>query len=136
MDQNLVGKYSDGSVESDLPMEQLAELFNVNHFIVCQVPDCTFFFRQLILFHSSLSLLPGQPSLATPLCDDSSSLCMDSSLLHCYRWALELFEVLTEELAPKPCGCNELLLYRTYLGEQEGADPSVDSSPFCTPSLL
>lgn len=30
-------KWSDGSVECDLPMERLAELFNVNHFIVSQV---------------------------------------------------------------------------------------------------
>lgn len=29
--------YSDGSVEADLPMQQLSELFNVNHFIVSQV---------------------------------------------------------------------------------------------------
>ena len=29
--------YTDGSVESDLPMQQLGELFNVNHFIVSQV---------------------------------------------------------------------------------------------------
>jgi predicted acylesterase/phospholipase RssA len=29
--------YSDGSVESDLPMQQLSELFNINHFIVSQV---------------------------------------------------------------------------------------------------
>jgi TAG lipase/steryl ester hydrolase/phospholipase A2/LPA acyltransferase len=29
--------YSDGSLEQDLPMEQLSELFNVNHFIVSQV---------------------------------------------------------------------------------------------------
>lgn len=29
--------YSDGSVESDLPMKQLSELFNINHFIVSQV---------------------------------------------------------------------------------------------------
>jgi predicted acylesterase/phospholipase RssA len=29
--------YSDGSVENDLPMMQLAELFNVNHFVVSQV---------------------------------------------------------------------------------------------------
>ncbi len=35
--QNAAGRYSDGSVESDLPMEQLGELFNVNHFIVSQV---------------------------------------------------------------------------------------------------
>ncbi|KAG2523691.1 hypothetical protein JM16_005262 [Phytophthora kernoviae] len=30
-------KWSDGSVECDLPMERLSELFNVNHFIVSQV---------------------------------------------------------------------------------------------------
>lgn len=29
--------YSDGSVERDLPMQQISELFNVNHFIVSQV---------------------------------------------------------------------------------------------------
>ncbi|ORZ08172.1 acyl transferase/acyl hydrolase/lysophospholipase [Absidia repens] len=29
--------YIDGSVENDLPMNRLSELFNVNHFIVCQV---------------------------------------------------------------------------------------------------
>jgi predicted acylesterase/phospholipase RssA len=28
--------YSDGSIENDLPMQQLSELFNVNHFIVSQ----------------------------------------------------------------------------------------------------
>ncbi|CEG44835.1 triacylglycerol lipase [Plasmopara halstedii] len=30
-------KWSDGSIECDLPMERLSELFNVNHFIVSQV---------------------------------------------------------------------------------------------------
>jgi TAG lipase / steryl ester hydrolase / phospholipase A2 / LPA acyltransferase len=30
-------KWYDGSVEKDLPMEQLAELFNINHFLVSQV---------------------------------------------------------------------------------------------------
>jgi predicted acylesterase/phospholipase RssA len=32
-----MASYSDGSLESDLPMQQLSELFNVNHFIVSQV---------------------------------------------------------------------------------------------------
>lgn len=32
----LVLKWSDGSVENDLPMTRLSELFNVNHFIVSQ----------------------------------------------------------------------------------------------------
>ena len=31
------GKYIDGSVDSDLPMDRLSEMFNVNHFIVSQV---------------------------------------------------------------------------------------------------
>lgn len=30
-------KWSDGSIECDLPMERLSELFNVNHFVVSQV---------------------------------------------------------------------------------------------------
>jgi predicted acylesterase/phospholipase RssA len=30
------GKFSDGSMEQDLPMQQLSEMFNVNHFIVSQ----------------------------------------------------------------------------------------------------
>lgn len=30
-------KFADGSMEADLPMAQLAELFNVNHFVVSQV---------------------------------------------------------------------------------------------------
>lgn len=30
-------RWIDGSVENDLPMNKLAEMFNVNHFIVCQV---------------------------------------------------------------------------------------------------
>lgn len=29
--------YTDGSIENDLPMQQISELFNVNHFIVSQV---------------------------------------------------------------------------------------------------
>jgi predicted acylesterase/phospholipase RssA len=32
-------KWYDGSVEKDLPMEQLSELFNINHFLVSQVRE-------------------------------------------------------------------------------------------------
>lgn len=34
---SMVARYSDGSIENDLPMQQISELFNVNHFIVSQV---------------------------------------------------------------------------------------------------
>jgi len=30
-------RFCDGSIEADLPMEQLAELFNINHFVISQV---------------------------------------------------------------------------------------------------
>lgn len=37
-----LASYSDGSLENDLPMQQLSELFNVNHFIISQVnPHCS-----------------------------------------------------------------------------------------------
>jgi TAG lipase / steryl ester hydrolase / phospholipase A2 / LPA acyltransferase len=35
--KKLPGLYSDGSLENDLPSQQLSELFNINHFIVSQV---------------------------------------------------------------------------------------------------
>eukprot|EP00606_Chrysophyceae_sp_TOSAG23-5_P001038 GSChrysophyteH2.ASY1.ANO1.71.1 assembled CDS len=41
--------YTDGSIEADLPMQQLAELFNVNHFIVSQVNPHSAFFGTLSL---------------------------------------------------------------------------------------
>ena len=41
--------YSDGSIENDLPMQQLSELFNVNHFIVSQVNPHSFLLSSLSL---------------------------------------------------------------------------------------
>jgi TAG lipase / steryl ester hydrolase / phospholipase A2 / LPA acyltransferase len=41
--------YTDGSIESDLPMQQLSELFNVNHFIVSQVNPHSAIFSTLSL---------------------------------------------------------------------------------------
>lgn len=32
-----IDKFVDGSMEADLPMQQISELFNINHFIVSQV---------------------------------------------------------------------------------------------------
>ena len=46
-------KWSDGSVENDLPMQRLSELFNVNHFIVSQVNP-----HALILAGTSLGTGP------------------------------------------------------------------------------
>ncbi len=41
--------YTDGSIEADLPMQQLSELFNVNHFIVSQVNPHSALFSTLSL---------------------------------------------------------------------------------------
>lgn len=34
-----IEKFVDGSMEADLPMQQISELFNINHFIVSQVRE-------------------------------------------------------------------------------------------------
>lgn len=49
VDAHLAHAYSDGSFENDLPMEQLSELFNVNHFIVSQVNVQSAFLSSLFL---------------------------------------------------------------------------------------
>ncbi|GAB5592702.1 Lipase 5 [Umbelopsis nana] len=54
--------YIDGSVENDLPMNKLSELFNVNHFIVCQVNPHVIPFLQT--------------SLTTTKCKEFASFCM------------------------------------------------------------
>jgi TAG lipase/steryl ester hydrolase/phospholipase A2/LPA acyltransferase len=41
--------YTDGSIESDLPMQALSELFNVNHFIISQVNPHSALFSTLSL---------------------------------------------------------------------------------------
>lgn len=48
-ESHLAHAYSDGSFENDLPMEQLSELFNVNHFIVSQVNVHSAFLSSLFL---------------------------------------------------------------------------------------
>lgn len=60
-----LASYSDGSLENDLPMQQLSELFNVNHFVVSQANP-----HSAIL--SSLSMkATGDPARPLPL--ESSS---------------------------------------------------------------
>jgi len=52
-------RWIDGSVENDLPMNKLSELFNVNHFIVCQVNPHVVPFLQKNLIPSPVSRLVG-----------------------------------------------------------------------------
>lgn len=46
-------KWTDGSVETDLPMQRLAELFNINHFIVSQVNPHVLPFLSLLSDHEN-----------------------------------------------------------------------------------
>ncbi|KAF0501202.1 patatin-domain-containing protein [Gigaspora margarita] len=52
-------RWIDGSVENDLPMNRLSELFNVNHFIVCQVNPHVVPFLHKNLIPSTVSRLVG-----------------------------------------------------------------------------
>ncbi|KAF9433989.1 hypothetical protein BGZ76_008730 [Entomortierella beljakovae] len=49
----------DGSVENDLPMNRLSELFNVNHFIVCQVNPYIVPFLQVAMAKSTPNKMMG-----------------------------------------------------------------------------
>ncbi|RHZ45277.1 hypothetical protein Glove_682g52 [Diversispora epigaea] len=49
----------DGSVENDLPMNKISELFNVNHFIVCQVNPHVVPFLETKLIPSPISRVIG-----------------------------------------------------------------------------
>ncbi|KAG9294700.1 hypothetical protein G9A89_008179 [Geosiphon pyriformis] len=52
-------RWIDGSVENDLPMNKLSELFNVNHFIVCQVNPHVIPFLQTNLIPSAINRIVG-----------------------------------------------------------------------------
>ncbi|CAG8433687.1 11265_t:CDS:10 [Ambispora gerdemannii] len=52
-------RWIDGSVENDLPMNKLSELFNVNHFIVCQVNPHVIPFLQTSLIPSFINRFVG-----------------------------------------------------------------------------
>lgn len=84
------GNYTDGSIESDLPMQQLSELFNVNHFIVSQVVNLyTFlycFYSFFLVLHFSLSTLLFTQSLRIGVCFH----CIDRLVL-LYPAALTLY---------------------------------------------
>jgi len=45
-------RFQDGSMEADLPMEQLSEMFNVNHFIISQVNPHAYMFASFSLSRS------------------------------------------------------------------------------------
>lgn len=49
-------KWTDGSVETDLPMQRLSELFNINHFIVSQVNPHVLPFLSLATEHDNSAL--------------------------------------------------------------------------------
>ena len=40
--------FQDGSMEADLPMQQLGEMFNINHFIISQTVSYTQFTLDIV----------------------------------------------------------------------------------------
>jgi hypothetical protein len=68
-------RFSDGSVESDLPMQQLSELFNVNHFIVSQVNP-----------HSFLLASITQPTMSAAPIFDVATACLHFLKSICREW--------------------------------------------------
>lgn len=90
-EQKTLGRYSDGSVENDLPMEQLAELFNVNHFIVSQV---SFLFLLVFFFEviSTIYLSTGQSSFSILVSNVHQVNHLDTVSLFIHQRTCQLFK--------------------------------------------
>jgi len=72
-------RWRDGSLESDLPIKQLKELFNVNHFIVSQANP---HIAPLLRLKEIVRAYGG--SFAAKVCQLSNSY----SILHCFIYLL------------------------------------------------
>lgn len=106
-------RWIDGSVDNDLPMTRLAEMFNVNHFIVSQVnPHVTPF---LSSFSPSLSTPPSLFSLNSAL---STSLHLDKVTNFAKSETLHRLRTLsTLNIFPNFCNKFHNMLSQKYSGD-------------------
>jgi hypothetical protein len=98
--------WSDGSMETDLPMQRLAELFNVNHFIVSQVNP-----HVVPLIAATTTTAPGR--LVVPLWRRALRTVVRASLAELGLRTLQLAEV---GLLPSFLEWIPLLLQQHYTG--------------------
>jgi len=98
--------WSDGSMETDLPMQRLAELFNVNHFIVSQVNP-----HVVPLIAATTTTAPGR--LVVPLWRRALRTIVRASLAEVGLRTLQLAEV---GLLPSFLEWIPLLLKQHYTG--------------------
>lgn len=106
-------RFVDGSVDNDLPISRLSEMFNIDHIIACQVNIHVFPFLKL-----SLSCVGGE-------IEDEFSARLKQNLSHIYKFVsnemIHLFELGSELGIAK----NLLLKLRSVLSQQYSGDITI-----------
>lgn len=122
-DGGAVRGYSDGSIENDLPMEQLSEIFNANHFIISQVNPHSALF-------SSLSLRKG-----SSLYKSSLVFRMLTGFVHFLKeesrsYLVNLLSFFSTDFFRTPQWSAKRGLYSTITQKYEGSENDITISPW------
>ena len=122
-DEGAARGYSDGSIESDLPMAQLSEIFNANHFIISQVNPHSALF-------SSLSLRKG-----SALYKSSALFRMLTGFVHFLKeesrsYLINLISFFVTSISRTPLWSSKRGLYSTITQKYEGTENDITISPW------
>lgn len=122
-DEGIARGYSDGSIENDLPMDQLSEIFNANHFIISQVNPHSALF-------SSLSLRKG-----SSLYKSSALFRLLTGFVHFLKeesrsYLVNLLSFFATSFYRTPLWSAKRGLYSTITQKYEGTENDITISPW------
>lgn len=110
-------RFSDGSMEQDLPMQQLSEMFNVNHFIVSQANPHAVMFASFS--HVRQSSWPG---LATSV--------LTFLKLQCRSWLQQFIQLVGGQRYAPQRAISRGLYTRFFIQQYEGRESDISLIPW------
>lgn len=113
-------RFRDGSMEQDLPMQQLSEMFNVNHFIISQANPHAVMFAS----YSHLKSIWSTP--LTGLVNSILIFLKDQ----CRSWLSHVVEMVGDRRYAPKHATSRLLATRFFVQEYEGRDCDVSLIPW------
>jgi predicted acylesterase/phospholipase RssA len=117
-DEGGASRYSDGSMEQDLPMQQLSEMFNVNHFIVSQANP------HAVMFASFTHLKRKAPLgfLLNPLLTGMCSSVLTFLKHRCRSWMHHVVQMISKQRSVPQHATSRILFSRFFIQNYEGRD--------------
>lgn len=116
-DDGGASRYSDGSMEQDLPMQQLSEMFNVNHFIVSQANP------HAVMFASFAHLKRKAPlGLLNPLFTGLFTSVLTFLKHQCRSWLDHVVQIIGRQRSVPQHATSRILYSRFFIQNYEGRD--------------